>query len=265
MLQVDTLPVICSAGNFSSQKRFRAMQRSPQRTVSVYELELYHQDEGISILNGREYPIRRGMLLIARPGDVRSTTLPFCNHFIRLSKVDEEFAALLDGVAGVTVVENEEECERRFARISACFLSDDPYNRAAAAAELIFILHMARRHARAGDGDQPRETDVVTLARQYIDEHYQEELSVDELARLCHVSTPYLHRLFVKHLGVTPHSALLRRRLVAAKVMLINEPWPIAEVAWRCGFQSASYFSDCFRRHVGMSPIRFRKETGYQL
>lgn len=260
-----TLPLIHSAGAYESRNHFHAMQRSPLRTVHGYELELYHQDGGVSVLNGREYPIRRGMLLIARPGDQRSTTLPFRNHFIKLGAVEPSFAQLLDGVAGVTTAPNEEECEKLFERISAWFLSDDPYNRAAASAEVLAILHMAHRQGGPGACAQPQEADVVTQARQYIDEHYQEEFSVDELARICHVSTPYLHRLFVSHMGVTPHSALLRRRLMAAKVLLINDPCPIAEVAWRCGFQSASYFSDCFRRHVGMSPMQFRRETEYQL
>ena len=262
---MEGLPLICSAGMYNSENHFRAMIHSPERIVEHYELELYQQEGGVSRLNGREYPIRRGMLLIARPGDVRSTMLPFRNRFIKLSRTGETVAALMDGVAGVTLLDNSDACEKSFEHISAWFLSDDPYNRAAAAAEVIGILRAAHRQKRIGNAAQPRECDVVELAQQYIDEHYQQELSVDQLAALCHVSTPYLHRLFVKHLHITPHSALIRRRIMAAKVILINESCPIAEVAWRCGFQSASYFSDCFRRQSGMSPLQFRRETGYQL
>ena len=259
------LPVIRSAGMFDSKTRFPALVHSPVRMVDEYEMEWYDEDGGVSMLNGREYPIRQGMLLLACPGDMRSTTLPFRNYFIKLEAVEAEFARLYRGVAGVTLMSEVETCGAIFKKASAWFLSDDDYNRAAASALLMDLLRLARAQAIHKAAGEMRESDVVARAQQYIEEHYQQELSVEELARICHVSTPYLHRLFVGHLGITPHHALLRRRLIAAKYMLINEPCAIAEVAWRCGFQSASYFSDCFRKHVGMSPKAFRRETGYQL
>lgn len=259
------LPVIHSAGMFDSKNRFPALVHSPIRTVGSYEMEWYDEDGGVSVLNGREYPIRQGMLLLACPGDVRSTTLPFRNYFIKMEAVDEEFARLFQGVAGVTLMSDAETCGTIFKKVSAWFLSDDDYNRAAASAMLVELLSLARAQTMHKHAGEMRESDVVARAQQYIDEHYQQELSVEELARICHVSTPYLHRLFVNRLGITPHHALIRRRLIAAKYMLINEPCAIAEVAWQCGFQSASYFSDCFRKHTGMSPKAFRKKTGYQL
>jgi len=259
------LPVIHSAGTFDSTSTFRSIVKTPERVVSHYELELYHQDGGISLLNGREYPIRHGMLLIACPGDRRSSTLPFQNRFIRLSEMDVAADRLFRGVAGVTIVEDFEACQGVFERISAWFLTDDPYCRTAAAAEIFQLLHMIHSQRLQRVNGEPRECDIVQQAQEYIEAHYQEVFGVDELAAACHVSTPYLHRLFVNHLNITPHTALVRRRLIAAKMMLINDSAAISDVAWKCGFQSASYFSDCFRRHVGMSPRKFRKETGYQL
>ena len=260
-----TLPMIRSAGMHDSENRYPDLMQSPERIVDEFEIEWHDQDGGVSILNGCEYPIRQGMLLIAKPGDVRSTLLPFRNRFIRISRADEGFARLLEGVAGVTMLPGADACTTIFEKVSEWFLSDDSYKRASASALLFDILRMAREARLSKEASEMREGDVVARAQKYLEEHYQQELSVEELARICHVSTPYLHRLFVSRLGVTPHHALIRRRLIAAKVMLINEPCPIADVAWKCGFQSASYFSDCFRKHVGMSPKDFRRENGYRL
>lgn len=259
------LPVIRSTGMYDSDTHFPLLLHSPDRAVEEFEMEWHYQDGGVSILNGREYPIRQGMLLIAKPGDVRSTILPVRNRFIRISRADEGFARLVQGVAGVTVLSGTDACDALFARVSEWFLSDDDYRRASASALLFDVLRLAKEARMRRETAEMREGDVVARAQKYMDENYQQELSVEELARLCHVSTPYLHRLFVNRLGVTPHHALIRRRLMAAKVMLINEPCPVAEVAWKCGFQSASYFSDCFRKHEGMSPKDFRKENGYRL
>ena len=260
-----SLPVIHSAGTFDSSNKFRSVTQTPERVVTEYELELYHQEGGVSILNGNEYPIRRGLLLIACPGDRRSTTLPFRNHFIRLVNADESFASLFRAVSGAVLLEDDEACRTVFEHVSAWFLSDDPYYRAAAAAEIFQLLRIVRSQSKQRMHLERREDDVVQQAQEYIDKHYHEAFGVEELARVCHVSAPYLHRLFVAHLSSTPHAALTRRRVLAAKALLVNSREPISQIAWKCGFQSASYFSDCFRRHEGMLPRKFRKETGYQL
>ncbi|MBR3873881.1 MAG: helix-turn-helix transcriptional regulator [Clostridia bacterium] len=259
--------LIKAAGAFDGESHFRLMKQSPLRILEGYEMELFYEDCGVSILNGIEYPIRRGMLLIARPGDTRSSQLPFRNYFIRLGQPDEQTSQLLDGICGVTQTENCEAYETLFRRISSWFLVDDLYKRAAACAAVYELLHMThqQRLRQLQEGGETGERDVVLQAEQYIDQRYQEEVSVEEIAKACHVSVSYLHRLFVNRRGVTPHSALNSRRLSAAKSLLINGNCPIADVAWRCGFQSASYFADCFRRCVGVSPRKFRKEKGYQL
>lgn len=259
------LPVIYSAGTFDSSSKFLSITKTPERAVTEYELELYSHDGGISILNGREYPIRHGMILLSCPGDRRSSTLPFQNCFIRLSQMDDAMDKLFRGVAGVTLLEDCTAFRSLFERITEWFLSDDPYCRTAAAAEIYQLIRMIHTQRLQHTSAEPREGDVVQRAQDYIEAHYQEPFGVEDLASACHVSAPYLHRLFVNHLNITPHTALVRRRLIAAKMMLINESDSISDVAWKCGFQSASYFSDCFRRHVGMSPRKFRKETGYQL
>ncbi len=262
---MSQMSIIRSAGTFDSETFFSPMLQTPERVLNHYELELFVQDSGVSVLNGQEYPIRRGMLLLARPNDIRQSKLPFCNRFIQLQHVDGELQALLDGIAGVVYTEELEAFEASFANIGAWFVSGESYNRAAAVGELMLLLRRIHRLRLSQPLAASREMDVVAMAQRYIEQHYQEEWSVEDLAQVCHVSTPYLHRLFVTRLKTTPHNALMQRRIMAAKVMLINDPSPVAEVAWRCGFSSASYFSDCFRRWVGVSPRKFRQETGYKL
>jgi len=266
---MNALPQICGAGIFSSQqsniKRFHGTIRTPVREVERYELELYCDEGGFMQLNGREYPMRRGTLLVARPGDQRCSTLPFRCHFVRLWQVEPELERLLVEVAGITLTDHPEPFETAFENIRSWFLSDDPFNRLAAVGELFSLLRMIRRQRLFSSSEAGEGEDVLTQAQRYIERHYHEELSVEQIARACHVSVSYLHRLFAERLEQTPHAALLRQRITAAKTMLMNEACPIAEIAWRCGFNSPCYFSDCFRKSVGMSPREFREQMAYQL
>jgi len=258
------LPIIPTAGLFISEVKFHGISRSPLRTVEEYELEFYPEDGGFTHLNGEAYPMRRGNLLIARPGDQRRSTLPFRCRFIRLQPPGDDLRPLLDSLCGVTVMDDPDACEKRFANVAAWRLSDDPYNRFAAAAEVLTLLRQVHRQ-RERLLEQSGGSDVLTLAMRCIEQRYMQPLTVEDIARDCHVSASYLHRLFVAHLSSTPHAALTRRRVLAAKALLVNTREPISQIAWKCGFNSSSYFSDCFRKQTGQSPREFREGMGYQL
>ena len=256
-------PLIPTAGVFHSVIKFHDIARSPLRTVQEYELELYLEDGGFTYLNGVEYPMRRGNFLIACPGDQRRSSLPFSCRFIRVQP-DDALAPLLRAVGGVTVMEDLEACEKHFRHVAEWFLSDDPYDRMAAGAGVLALLRMVHRQqsrlqAEAGD------CDVLARALRCIEQMYMRPLSVEDIAHDCHVSASYLHRLFTARMGVTPHEALTQRRITAAKTLLVNSQETMTDIAWKCGFHSPSYFSDCFRRQTGMSPREFRKAMAYQL
>lgn len=257
------LPMIPTAGTFHSEVKFQDIARSPLRTVCEFELELYLEDGGFTHLNGMEYPMRRGNLLIACPGDQRRSTLPFSCRFIRVQPSDE-LRAMLEACGGVTVMEDLEGCEKRFANVARWFLSDDPFDRLAARSEVLLLLRLVHRQ-KARLLEQSGGSDVLALALRTIEQRYAQPLTVEDMALDCHVSASYLHRLFTARLGMTPHAALTQRRITAAKALLVNGTEAMADIAWKCGFNSPSYFSDCFRRQVGMSPRQFRDEMAYRL
>ena len=262
----EQLPVILSAGIFESDCKFEAQTRSPMRLVTDYELELHLGQTHGSWCNGSLWDTSHGSILFAVPGDRRWSRLPFRCRYVRFSQQGGQLHDMLSRLGGVTRMENPEELEAYFERIRQCFLLDSPQARVEAVGQLLILLAKleeacARQQSREFSQDAER---LLLDARRYIDANYAQELTVEQLAKACHVSPSYLHRVF-SAANTSPHRELLSRRICAAKQELIETKDPVSQIAWRCGFSSPAYFSDCFKQATGVSPAAFRKLSAYPL
>lgn len=108
-------------------------------------------------------------------------------------------------------------------------------------------------------GKSSTPTDVVALAKVYMDEHYMEKLSAEQIAEASRVSSPHLFRVFRKETGLTPYGYLTNVRMEHAMQMLLNTPYTVEEIADYCAFCSSANFIRAFRQNTGVTPRRFRK------
>jgi AraC family transcriptional regulator len=95
-------------------------------------------------------------------------------------------------------------------------------------------------------------------ARDYINEHLGENLSLTEIAAQVDMSQFYFCRLFKQSVGTTPHKYLVQQRVERAKSLLMQREQTIFDIAADCGFANPSHFAKCFRQHTGVSPQQFR-------
>jgi YesN/AraC family two-component response regulator len=84
-------------------------------------------------------------------------------------------------------------------------------------------------------------------------------ISLSELAWHTHLHEKYLSRLFKSELGRTFSSIQAEKTIEAAKLYLMKSELKIYEISELLGFGTAAYFSEIFKKHVGKSPIEFRK------
>ncbi|MCC3375161.1 AraC family transcriptional regulator [Cohnella sp. REN36] len=98
-------------------------------------------------------------------------------------------------------------------------------------------------------------------AKRYMQAHYAEDVSLEDIAAYSGVSRAYLCRLFQRKLGVSPLEYLRRRRVEAAVTMLRRTDLSAQEIGRRCGFESASYFGQVFRQYLGLSPGVYRRSS----
>ena len=259
-----SLPMVVAAGLFNSRLSFSHMTVSAERAVRCYEIEYFSETGGVSHLNGVSYPIRPGNVIIARPGDRRFSELHFTCRYIHLVDVDGSVARLVDELPRFLQIPADRRDEEVFDRISDAFTSQTPYREAVMAAETILWLQKLHTLAAESAGIKNNVDGILRFSQRMIEEHYAENLSVERLAEHCSVSVSYLHRLYASELQTSPHAAILNYRLTQAKQMLRDTVEPLSVIARRCGFRSDSYFSDCFRRCVGVSPVQFRRSGIHQ-
>jgi transcriptional regulator GlxA family with amidase domain len=102
----------------------------------------------------------------------------------------------------------------------------------------------------------------LLFARDLVDSRYAEPLDLEALARAAHVSPRHFSRSFRQTFGETPHRYLLTRRIERARHLLRTTDKQVADVCLAVGFNSVGSFTTTFRRHVGVSPTEYRRETG---
>lgn len=95
----------------------------------------------------------------------------------------------------------------------------------------------------------------------YINEHYREQLSLNQLAEQEHLSAPYLSSFFEKHMGINFSAYYTNLRLDHAMHDLVYTDVPVEEIALDNGFADARAFVRAFKKKYGVLPSVYRKNT----
>lgn len=95
--------------------------------------------------------------------------------------------------------------------------------------------------------------------RRYIDLHFKEFLTLEQLAEESHMSKYYLSHAFKREYGVSPINYMISRRIEESKYLLAETDLSLSQIAQLLGFSSLSYFSQVFHRTQGISPKEYRQ------
>lgn len=100
--------------------------------------------------------------------------------------------------------------------------------------------------------------DIINSCIRFIHEHYQESISMEQLASISCVSKSYLSRLFLKKTGMSPLRYLNYIRIDVSKKLLMDSKLSIRDIAAKVGFNDPLYFSRVFKKISGVAPIEYR-------
>ena len=99
----------------------------------------------------------------------------------------------------------------------------------------------------------------LRLVIDYIHDHLDQELSLEELAAIAQLSAYHFCRSFKRSTGFTPHQYVIRQRVERAKLLLKDGRMGISEVAIACGFTHQSHLNRHFKQLTGVTPKKFSK------
>ena len=85
-------------------------------------------------------------------------------------------------------------------------------------------------------------------------------IKIDQLAKNLDVSTSYLSRIFKQQTGETLNMFITKEKIIRARVLLENTDLTLAEISYKLGFSSQSYFTYVFRKYVGTTPGNYREQ-----
>ncbi len=100
----------------------------------------------------------------------------------------------------------------------------------------------------------------VSMVLDYLQENFTSPVKITDLAALAHVSVNTLERRFSETLLVTPNEYLRRKRLAYAKELLRGGT-SVQEACEKCGFSDYSHFIASFKRHFGITPLKYQKSS----
>ncbi len=123
-----------------------------------------------------------------------------------------------------------------------------------------WLLDIARETAQiVAKVYEKRSKVLIENAKKYIETHYSSQLSYRDVAREVFISPSYFLALFKRETGVTFVDYLTSVRIERAKNLLLSTDLSITHIAYDVGFSNSNYFSNLFRKAVGVSASEFRR------
>ncbi len=249
-----------TCGIFDSSHSFPGVSVTRERTVTCYEIELFTENGGVTHLNGVPYQIREGHILFARPGSVRYSELPLKTYYVKISVGATELQPILSRFSPWFAVGDSERGRALILDMLRARAAEDSV--LCHAKLLEFLSWLTAEHDRvAGLGgiERQKSREAVTLAMEYMETHFREKCTLEEIAAHVHLSPVYFHGIFRAAVGRSPFEYVTRLRIEEAKRLLLTAGLSMAQVSEACGFSGQSYFNHVFRARVGVTPRDYRR------
>lgn len=233
------------------------------------EILLITEGEGRYTIDGRQYEVTPRSVVVYNPGVWHEETsrdgLPHRMLYVAFSQV--KVAGLPPGMfiapdaPAVTTLHSQFfKVVERFRDVLQEYERGGPEAQVVSDHLLAVLLAEIARELHHPPTPRPSAgAQVVSGVKRYIQEHYAEDIRLEQLAAYFYLSPYYLSRTFSGEAGMGPMQYLRAYRLEVAKRMLVTTSDTVRKIAWSVGYHSETHFETLFRRHIGVTPRQFRK------
>lgn len=248
--------------------RYAGDWHSVQHTHTHTELFFIVSGKGQFLIQDQVFPVSANDLVVISPNVLHTEA--------SLDAKPLEYIVL--GIGGIELAANGgfngQYCildHLESAEISSCLrnilremeLKNTGYEEVCQAYTEILIIRLMRNiaiaaqtapHAASGNRQ-------CAAVKRYIDQHFKESLTLEQLAEEAHMNKYYLAHVFKRENGVSPINYMISRRIEESRYLLAETDLSLSQIARILGFSSLSYFSQVFRKTQGVSPAEFRKNA----
>lgn len=119
------------------------------------------------------------------------------------------------------------------------------------------IINLSRQYSSL-DATEAKSLVRIGKVIDYLENHFDDKIQLNDLAEMAFMSPRNFQRIFKKAVGSTPSSYLMQIRLQRARKLLRNTNTPVSDIAIQCGFGDGNYFTKCFKKEIGYTPVKFR-------
>lgn len=248
------------------------------------ELAIILKGKSLFYIDGREYEAKEGDLVILNPGTYHKSLLSrepgeiaqecyIAFSGVHFQNTEKEHMPLYQGTQIIYPMPAKlcQDIFRICAAISKEYETCKTGRYFMLKAYLIQLLCLIQR-SRSEEGQtgerggyyfkSVNKRYVVEQIKKYLDQHYQEKISLDQIARNMYLSPFYISKIFKTETGDTPINYLIELRMERAREILESgQAGSIQNVAAQVGYEDAYHFSKLFKKHFGIAPSRW---TGSQ-
>lgn len=119
-----------------------------------------------------------------------------------------------------------------------------------------YITSLAEDYFKQAASDKS----VALAIKEYVDQHYTEDLFRGDLSDVVYVDAAYAARMFKKEFGVPFKNYIISKRIEVAKELLVTTDLSICTIADSVGYGNYSYFTRIFKKTTGLTPIEYRSQ-----
>ncbi|MEF3306216.1 AraC family transcriptional regulator [Paenibacillus sp. GYB003] len=232
-----------------------------QRLVDTHVLLLPKTGGGRLTLDLHEYTVKPDTAFFARPGQTvgllaEEADVPalfaFKFELLRCGERSEPFPP-----RGEAPFYPEKRIGMLGELAFASFRSEDGLERLRAQSAFLELLYWLMRSVRPDSQADSRT--ALERTKAYMDDHYNESITIEQLARMADISPKYYVDLFKKTYGKSAIDYLTEVRVARAKKLMVASGARLRDIAQQVGYNDEFYFSRKFKKEVGVSPTVYIK------
>ena len=221
----------------------------------------------ISIGGNHEHKFTKGDIIVYNPGTVHCEWLddvsPREVNFLGISNLNIEGLALGQLCKGdYAVLHSDGEYSTLCFYIERLFCEKDMHDSQSSNISKnllnIIISCIIRLSKETEKATEHKKTHAEI--KRYMDHHYTEIDTIDNLCRELFINKYYLTHLFKDTYGVPPLKYVTQKRIALAKHLLVNTDRRVDDVSNMCGYNDVAYFCRIFKKSESVTPLQFRKQ-----